>query len=94
MVTSMSHRTQITLTDEQYERLQAEAARTGLSMAALVRRAIDQTYIDDDRARRLAALRASAGAWADRDDIVDGKTYVEEIRRGWAERDRRHGITP
>ncbi len=86
MVTSMSHRTQITLTDAQYERLQSESARTGLSMAALVRRAIDEMYVDDDIERRLAALRASAGAWADRDDIVDGATYVREIRRGFDKR--------
>lgn len=86
MVTSMSHRTQITLTDAQYERLQSESARTGLSMAELVRRAIDETYVDDDVTRRLAALRTSAGAWADRDDIVDGATYVREIRRGFDKR--------
>lgn len=85
MVTSMSHRTQITLTDEQYERLQSESERTGMSMAELVRRAIDETY-GDDIEQRLAALRASAGAWADRDDIADGATYVREIRRGFDQR--------
>lgn len=84
MVTSMSHRTQITLTDEQYERLQSESQRSGLSMAELIRRAVDGTYKRElSVEEKLAALRASAGAWADRDDIVDGKTYVEEIRRGF-----------
>ena len=86
MVTSMSHRTQITLTDEQYARLQSEVARTGLSMAELVRRALDEAYAAPDVRRRLRGLRESAGAWADRDDIVDGATYVRAIRRGFADR--------
>ena len=40
----MSHRLQITLSDEQYEYLDAEADRSSLSMAELVRRALDTTY--------------------------------------------------
>ena len=81
MVTSMSHRTQITLTDEQYERLQAEVERTGSSMAELVRRAIDRTYLPDAEVdRRLAGLRASAGVWADRDDIGDTVEWLRAMR--------------
>lgn len=81
MVTSMSHRTQITLTDAQYERLQSESERTGLSMAELVRRAIDRTYLPDDEVeRRLAGLRASAGVWADRDDIGDTVEWLRAMR--------------
>lgn len=81
MITSMSHRTQITLTDEQYERLQSEVARTGMSMAELVRRAIDRTYVaGDDVERRLAGLRASAGVWADRDDIGDTVQWLRALR--------------
>jgi hypothetical protein len=38
----MSHRTQITLTDEQYERLRAESRETGLGLAEQVRRAVDR----------------------------------------------------
>lgn len=81
MITSMSHRTQITLTDAQYERLQSESERTGLSMAELVRRAIDRTYTpDDDVERRLAGLRASAGVWADRDDMGDTVEWLRSLR--------------
>lgn len=81
MVTSMSHRTQITLTDEQYERLQSEVERTGMSMAELVRRAIDRTYVaSDEVAQRLAGLRASAGVWADRDDIGDTVEWLQSLR--------------
>ena len=40
----MSRKTQLTLTDGQHEFLMTESYRTGLSMAELVRRAIDATY--------------------------------------------------
>lgn len=89
MVTSMSHRTQITLTDEQYERLQSEVERTGSSMAELVRRAIDRTYLPDTEVeRRLAGLRASAGVWADRDDIGDTVHWLRALRGDPEERFR------
>jgi predicted CopG family antitoxin len=74
----MSHRTQITLTDEQYATLKRESRRTGVSLAELVRRAIVREYSAkrriDDR-----ALDESFGAWKDRD--FDGAEYVERIRR-------------
>lgn len=40
----MSRRTQITLTDQQHELLLEESVRSSISMAELVRRAIDATY--------------------------------------------------
>jgi len=40
----MSRKTQITLEDAQHELLKAEAALAGVSMAELVRRAVDQAY--------------------------------------------------
>lgn len=78
----MSHRAQVTLTDEQYARLCEEARRTGLSFAELVRRAVDRTYpapapAPDDLK---TALADSFGAWKDRD--FDGEEYVERLRRG------------
>ena len=79
----MSRRTQITLTDAQYERLRRESERTGSSLAELVRRALNLAYgtpiegADD-------ALEASFGAWCDRD--FDGASYVESLRRGMARR--------
>jgi hypothetical protein len=47
----MSHRFQVVLSDEQYAFLDREADRSSVSMAELVRRAIDTTYglADDDR---------------------------------------------
>jgi hypothetical protein len=40
----MAHRIQITLTDEQYSFLDAEADRSSVSIAELIRRAIDTVY--------------------------------------------------
>jgi len=80
----MSHRTQITLEDAQYERLLKESRRTGLALAELVRRAITRTYGPVDVGERRRALRESSGAWKDRP--FDGEEYVEGLRRGMARR--------
>jgi hypothetical protein len=40
----MSRKTQITLEDQQHELLRAEAAVSGVSMAELIRRAVDSVY--------------------------------------------------
>ena len=80
----MSHRTQITLTDEQYDRLRRESEQTGLGLAELVRRAVDQCYRaanEDDLTR---ALDESFGSWTDRE--FDGFSYVDNLRRGMARR--------
>jgi Ribbon-helix-helix domain len=80
----MSHRTQITLADEQYERLRAESRRSGIGLAELVRRAVDRTYgtsTADDVER---ALDASFGVWTARD--YDGAGYVDRLRRGMSRR--------
>lgn len=79
----MSRRTQITLTDAQYERLRRESERTGMSLAELVRRALSIAYgapIDGGD----HALEVSFGAWCDRD--FDGASYVESLRRGMGRR--------
>ncbi|MGH9212788.1 MAG: ribbon-helix-helix protein, CopG family [Acidimicrobiales bacterium] len=79
------HRTQIMLTDEQYVLLKQKAKRSGRSIADLIRSAVAEVYdLREERVRK--ALRDSFGAWKDRDDIVDGATYVEEIRQPLGER--------
>lgn len=80
----MSHRTQITLTDEQYERLRTESERTGMGLAELVRRALDRTYGTKRHRDRIRALDDSFGAWTDLE--VDGASYVDGMRRGMAQR--------
>lgn len=61
--------------------LDAEAARTGRSISALIRDAVEAAYgtprpLDDD----LVAMREAFGAWQDRD--VDGAAWVEQRRPG------------
>jgi len=73
----MAHRTQITLSDQQYELLKRESQRTGLSLAELVRRALDDTFLSRSPDLDLA-LERSFGAWTDQSD---GEDYVERLRR-------------
>jgi hypothetical protein len=80
----MAHRTQITLADEQYERLRAESRRSGLGLAELVRRAVDRVYGSVHPEETVRALEASFGSWTDRAD--DGASYVDGLRRGMAHR--------
>jgi hypothetical protein len=80
----MAHRTQITLTDEQYERLRAESQRTGLGLAELVRRALDRAYRSVDPEEAVRALDESFGTWDAPEE--GGAGYVERLRRGLARR--------
>ncbi|HZK06220.1 MAG TPA: CopG family transcriptional regulator [Actinomycetaceae bacterium] len=74
-------RTQISLTEERRALLDAEAARTGRSISALIRDAVVQTCgFRRDAEQDVQAINADLGAWADRD--FDGETYVEGIRSG------------
>ena len=58
----MSRRTQITLTDRQHAFLREESQRTGLSLAELVRRAVDGIYRPYDRPR-FRGVELSVGVW-------------------------------
>lgn len=80
----MSHRTQVTLTDEQYERLRQESRRSGLGLAELVRRALDAAFPVLEPGDALCRLDESFGTWTDRD--YDGAAYVDGIRRGMSKR--------
>ena len=76
----MAHRTQITLTDDQYRRLVSLSRHSGLSLSELVRRALERTY-----ARSGAeALAESFGAW--KQHSLDGEAFVERVRQGLAVR--------
>lgn len=74
-------RTQISLTEEDRRVLDAESARTGRSLSALIRDAVAQVYGDSrDAAADIHAFDTAFGAWTDRDD--DGAAYVEHLRSG------------
>lgn len=74
-------RTQISLTEGERRLLDAEMARTGRSMSALIRDAVVAAYGERrDVARDLAVIDAVAGSWGDRD--YDGAEWVERLRSG------------
>ncbi|WP_206448469.1 ribbon-helix-helix domain-containing protein [Agrococcus sp. KRD186] len=74
-------RTQISLHPEERQLLDAEAARTGRSISALIRDAVTRTYGSlDDADADLRAIDAAFGGWSDRDE--DGEQYVDRLRSG------------
>jgi hypothetical protein len=82
------HRTQITLTDTQYQRLRDESARTGRSLAELTRRALDERYGSISTRERLRLLDVAFGGWRRLEE--GGEQFVERLRTG-AEPRRRSG---
>jgi hypothetical protein len=72
----MRIRTQVLLSPEQYAFLLAESARTGLSRAELMRRALDDVYRPDEQ-RALGGWEVSVGFWPRPDAALAGR------RRRW-----------
>ena len=65
-------RLQIHVTEGQYGVLRAEADRSGLAMAELVRRAIDACYRAESR-RRVRGLELNVGLFRDPDAAAVGR---------------------
>jgi hypothetical protein len=63
----MSRRTQITFTDRQHALLIYESNRSGLSMAELVRRAVDRTFRPVSRRPSVRGFEVSVGVWREED---------------------------
>jgi len=71
-ITIMGRRFQVTLDDRQHLYLRDEAERTGLSMAELLRRAVDATYRPYSR-YRARGVELSVGVWRRPDEAVVGR---------------------
>jgi len=72
-------RTQIYLTDEERDGLDAIAKSTGKKQSELIREAVDR-FLDLRKAnRRVSILNDAAGMWRDRSDLPD----FGEVRRSW-----------
>lgn len=68
----MSRRFNFYLEDVQYDVLSAESGRSGISVAELIRRAIDRAF-DLDSSRRTGGLELSIGVWRRPDAAVVGR---------------------
>jgi hypothetical protein len=66
---TISRRTQITLTDRQHALLVYESNRSGLSMAELVRRAVDRTFRPLSRPT-IRGFELNVGLWRELDAAV------------------------
>ena len=74
-------RTQISLTVEERRLLDAEAARTGRSIAALIRDAVQLAYgTGRSREDDLVDMRRAFGSWKDHE--LDGAAWVDQVRSG------------
>jgi hypothetical protein len=74
-------RTQISLTEEERQVLDAEAARTGRSISSLIRDAIELVYgLERPPDEDLATMRRAFGSWGQGD--LDGAAFVERLRSG------------
>jgi hypothetical protein len=74
----MSRRTQITLSNRQYDLLRYESFRSSLSIAELVRRAIDSAYQPQTRPV-VRGYELTLGLWRQPDAAVVGRL---EPKRG------------
>jgi hypothetical protein len=79
-------RTQISLPDDQMRRAKLAAGRRGISLAALVRRALDRELALDPESRRDAAAAELRGRYrSGRSDVAEhhDEHLNQPGRRGW-----------
>lgn len=74
-------RTQISLTEEERRALDEASARTGRSISALIRDAVDAFYGSEHSLEGdLEVMRGAFGSWRSRE--IDGADWVEQLRSG------------
>ncbi|HEX3394556.1 MAG TPA: ribbon-helix-helix protein, CopG family [Acidimicrobiales bacterium] len=72
-------RTQISLTEEERRVLDDASVRTGRSISALIRDAVDTVYGEGrSTAHDLAMMREAFGSWTDAE--ADGAAWVDRVR--------------
>jgi len=84
MSSSAMQRTQIYLSKEERQGLQALALRSGRSQSALIREAIDALLAQHQPQGRLARLRQARGLWAAHGDLPDWQALRQELDRAAA----------
>jgi predicted DNA-binding protein len=81
MYNYIMQRTQISLTAEERHALDAEATRTGKSLSALIRDAVEAMYgTNRSSTDDLDLMRQAFGSWTDREE--SGAALVEKMRSG------------
>lgn len=76
-------RTQIYLKRNHKEELQKMAKEKGTSMSELVREAVVE-YMARSKEESINKIANTKGLWADRTDITDSDSYINEMREKWS----------
>jgi hypothetical protein len=80
MLMSLEHRLQILLDDERHLRITAAARERGVSVATVVREAIDRGVVASPDRREAAGRRLLDAADMDAPDVAELKAELEDLR--------------
>jgi len=82
-------RTQIYLSEEQKRTLERLSAERGVSMAELIRDAVDRLLREERSTNFEVALDKSFGIWRDRKDLQNSQRFLRSLREEWQRREER-----
>ncbi|MDI6704387.1 MAG: CopG family transcriptional regulator [bacterium] len=74
-------RTQIYLSNEQWRNLNIAKEKRHLSIAELIRQAIDKVYVKKHQSKFEESLDAITGLWKDRTDLPSTDEYIRTLRK-------------